>query len=84
MLIEQLYMVIKGGIRIWELDTIECPWNERFSKKSDTQNLQNCVGALIQLPNLLHNGYQHVNVDGDPDLWLHRAFCGLVEEVVLP
>ena len=50
-----------------------------FFEKRYAQNLENFVHAGLQAEFLFHDGYQHINADGDPYLGLHRVGCGAIK-----
>ena len=50
-----------------------------FLKSVHTQNLQNAVETSLGLELLFHDGDQHVDTDGNPDLRLHRVVAGAIK-----
>ena len=50
-----------------------------FLEKVNTDNLQNCVEACVEIQSFLDNGHQDIDRNGDPDLGFDGVFGSAVE-----
>jgi hypothetical protein len=50
-----------------------------FLEKVNTDNLQNCVEAGVEIQSFLDNGHQDIDRNGDPDLGFDGVFGSAVE-----
>lgn len=50
-----------------------------FLKKRQAENLQKFAHGSLTAELLAHDGNEHINADGNPDLGLHRVFGVAIE-----
>ena len=66
---------------LWNLliVSIEGVKQRDFLEQGEAEDLQNVGKASFDPQFLFHNGHEHVDADGDPDLGLHGVVAGAVE-----